>query len=127
MNPVSRPRPGRKRGFLPGLFPHYGCSIGFFLAQSLSSMNLTIPGTGSAHGDGAIAIPSGSKFAYITVFSGANLGYILALTTTSRTYYISHSSSSSLKSCPLDITANTKIGYKSDAVDSDGFCCILLG
>lgn len=71
MSLVSRPRPGRKRGFLPGLFPHYGCSIGFFLAQSLSSMNPTILAQIVSAVMGAVAIPSGLKFTYITVFSGA--------------------------------------------------------
>lgn len=90
-------------------------------------MNLNIIGTGSGRSNDEVAIPSGSKFAYITVFSGANLGYILVSTTTTNRYYVSHSSSSNIKSVILDITANEKIGYASTAVKSDGFCCVFLG
>lgn len=101
--------------------------LGSFLAQSLSSMNLSIIGTDSARNDGAVTIPSGSKFAYITLFNGANIGYILVSTTTTNKYYASHSSSSNIKSVILEITANEKTGYTSTAVESDGFCCVFLG
>lgn len=90
-------------------------------------MNLNIIGTDSASSDDEVAIPSGSKFAYITIFNGANIGYILVSTTTTNKYYVSHSSSSNIKSVILEITANEKIGYASTAVESDGFCCVFLG
>lgn len=90
-------------------------------------MGLIIIDTASAHGQTAVAIPSGSKFAYITIFAGANIGYILVSTTKSDSYHVTKSSSSSIKDLSLEVMANNKIGYSNETVDSDRFCFVFLG